>query len=233
VKDSMKKWYEVVIKPYIKDVRESAKSYKYSREITIVFMIGLFISAGIWGYKWWSFKREADAQKSLSECIYAYQEALQGKDESWPTVSMMLTIGYERHRSSSLAPYFLVFDSDTLLKQGRQEEAICRLDEAIKALPTDSQLGDLYKTKLSLIKMDSEDQIVREEGLKELNELAYNEKNDNRDMALYYLGLYHWSRDDLKEAQAVWQPLIEIFKKEKLGASPWAEMASTKLEQIV
>jgi len=232
VKNSIKKWYQVVIEPYIKDTRTSIQSYRYGRETTVLLAIVLLAFAGFWGYRWWHRQRESAAQKSFSECLYAYQEASQGKDESWSNVAMLFNLGYEQHQSSSLAPYFLVFHADALLKQGKREDALSKLDEAIKKLPADSPVLSLYKTKLALVQLDDEDKAVSEAGCVALKALAENKENEDRDMALYYIGLYYWTQNNIKEAQAIWQQLVDAFKHEKIGASPWAILARTKLEQI-
>jgi len=238
VNNSIKKWYRVVIEPYIKDVKESLQSYRYGREIAVLFMVVLLGMAGFWGYRRWHSQREATAQKAFGECIYAYQLAMQGKGDftsdelSWGEVAMMFNFGYEQHSSSSLAPYFLVFYADALLRKGDRGGALSKLDEAIKALPADSPFLNLYKTKQALLKLDDDIQEIKEEGLQELEVLADNVDNKNRDMALYYFGLYYWSDNKTKEAQAIWQQLVGAFKHEKVGASPWASLASTKLEQI-
>jgi hypothetical protein len=231
--DLIQKWYRVVIQPYIKEIQISIQSYRYFRQITIVLMLFLLGTIGFWSYRWWQRQQESTTQKALGECMYAYQAALQDKDESWSNVAMLFNVGYEQHSSSSLAPYFLIFYADALLKQGKRYEALEKLDEAIKTVPPDSPLLFLYKTKQALIKMDDEG-AVRDEGLQELKLLAENEENKNRDMALYYLGLYYWAQDNVKEAQVIWQKLVNDFlTHEKIGSSPWAVLANTKLEQII
>ena len=228
--NSLKQWYKEVLKPYFKDTTSSMTSFKYSREVTIVLTIAVAGLAGWWGYKWWNQQREAAAQKSFSECLYTYQEALQGKDESWSNAATLLGIGYEQHKSSALAPYFLVFCADALFKDGQKEEALEKLDRAIQTLPKSSPLLSLYKTKQALIHLD--DSWTQEAGLQELKALADDEGNSNRDMALYYLGLYYWTQDKVNDAQMIWQQLVDAFKHEKFGASPWAARAKTKLETI-
>jgi len=141
-----------------------------------------------------------------------------------------LGIGCEQHKSSALAPYFLVFYADALFKDGQKEEALEKLDRAVQTLPKGSPLLSLYKTKQALIHLD--DSWTQEAGLQELKALADDEGNSNRDMALYYLGLYYWTQDKVNDAQMIWQQLVDAFKHEKFGASPWAARAKTKLETI-
>jgi len=234
VKNSIKKWYQVVIEPYIRDTKESVQSYKYSRPLSIALMLALFVMAGFWGYRWWHRSREAAAQKALGECLYAYQEALQGKDElAWGNVAMLFNVGYEQHSSSALAPYFMMFYADSLLRKSDRAEAIAKMEEAINAAPADSPFINLFKTKLALVKVDDDISAISQEGLQLLKTLADDVDNTSRDMALYYLGLYYWTQDNLNEAKMIWQQLVDAFKHEKIGASPWASLAHTKLEQIV
>jgi len=234
VKNSIKKWYSVVVEPFYRDTKESVQSYRYSRHVSIVLLFAAIAVSAFWGYRWWHRQREEGAQKALSEGIYAYQEALQGKDDfAWGNVAMLFNVGHEQHSSSSLAPFFIMFNADALLRQGNRAEAIVKFEEAIKTLPKDSAFLNLYKTKLALVRLDDETSDISEQGLKELNELANNAENSNRDMALYYVGLYYWSQNNIDDAKVVWQKLVDTFKDEKIGASPWVGHAREKLDQIV
>ena len=226
--DAIKKVYQDTVGKQLADIQQ----HKYYRYV-IVAALGLFVLGGAaYSYRWWSQRAEQNAQKALSECVYAYHQALEGKDESWSHVSMLCSFGYEQHKSSSLAPYFKVFYADAVLREGDTQKALETLDEAITSLPTNSPFVYVYKTKQALMRLDAEDNKIQEEGLTSLRELADNKENKNRDFALYYLGLYYWSQDAVAEATKVWQTLVDDVKHEKFGQSPWAQMAESKLEQI-
>jgi len=225
----VKKWYHSIIEPQIKE----SWIYKNFKLFLAGAAVVLIVGGGLWGYRYWMRYKEEAAQKAFSEGLYAYEEALHSKDPLWTNAEFIFNEGYKRYPTSRLAPYFLVFSSDVLLKQGKRQEAIDTLDKAIGLLPVDSPLIYLYKTKRVLIQLDDENQDVKKAALQVLVDLGYDEKNENRDMALYYIGLYHWSGNEMKEAQKVWEQLVESYKHEKLGASPWVSLAKIKLEQIV
>ncbi len=201
------------------------------RTITIALTVIVAALAGYWGYRWWQHKREAAAQKALSECLYAYQEALQGKGEStWGNVASLCNVGYDQNSFSTLAPYFEMFNAAALLKKGDRENAIRTMEAAINDLSDHSPFLNLYKTKLALVKLD--DEMSAQEGLQMIKALAENKNNENRDMALYYLGLYYWTQRNTQDAKVQWKTLVEEFKHAKIGASPWMAEAREKLETM-
>jgi len=227
--NAIKEWYQQVIKPYLEDAQSSIKSSKYTWPLTILLLVAAGGIVGYRGYSWWIRQREQTAQKAFSECLGEYHQALYGQGGSWSNVAMLFNIGYENNSSSKLAPYFLVFYADALLRQGKKDEGLIKFDEAIKMIPADSPLLYLYKTKQALVQLDSEE---KETGLAVLKELAVDEKNIYRDEAMYYHGLYYWDADNMHEAKTIWQQLADEFKQEKYGASPWASLAKDKLDQI-
>ncbi len=153
--NAIKEWYQQVIKPYLEDTQSSVKSSKYTLPLTILLLIAVGGFAGYRGYSWWIRQREQTAQKAFSECLAEYHQALYGQGGLWSNVSMLFNIGYENNSSSKLAPYFLVFYADALFKQGKKDEGLIKLDEAIKMIPADSPLLYLYKTKQALLQIGS------------------------------------------------------------------------------
>lgn len=220
-------WYQINVKSSF----ETTRSTSYFREIVIGVGGALIIVGGVWGYKYYTNKREAGAQIAFAENIQIYHEALQGKSDVWPHVEMKCETDYERYKSSSLAPYFLVLKADALVHQGKIVEACGILDTVIVSLPKDSPVLALYKTKRALMKIDTPETAKQTEGLEELRQLGADKTNLNNDVAQYYLGLYYWSHDDLTKALDIWKELVASQAAEKLAASPWASLAQEKLAQ--
>jgi hypothetical protein len=96
-------------------------------------------------------------------------------------------------------------------------------------MKSSSPLYTLYATKRALIAID----LGKEEGLEQLKTLGYDENNKQRDVALYYLGLYYWSNNDIDGARQVWETLVSLKKADPKATSEWMNMADKKLEQIV
>ena len=83
------------------------------------------------------------------------------------------------------------------LQQGKIADACAIFESVIAALPKDSPVLPLYKTKRALMKLDMPEAAKQAEGLEELRQLAADKTNKNSDVAQYYLGLYYWARNDL------------------------------------
>jgi len=171
--------------------------------------------------------RNQEAQKILSVCLEEYVRAINGSEELWPTVEMNCQLGYEQNSSSDLAPYFLAIKVEALLHQGKKEAVQPLLDTMMNGFSASSPLYHLYQTQKALIELDSDDANNVKKGLETIKSLAENKQNNNRDLALYYLGLYHWAHDQITEAQEPWQELVQQFP-----TSPWAKPVSIKLLQV-
>ena len=130
-------------------------------------------------------------------------------------------------------PYYLSFQADGLLKQGKKNEAIGVMDEMIQHMPVSSPLLPLFKTKRALIKLDSDDEAIQQEAVQELEVLAKDSDNQFQDLAQFYLGRYYWSNDQIVEAKQVWQQLVDEQRKQRLAPSPWAEEVKNVVETII
>ena len=216
------------------------------------FVLVLSVSgASFLGYRYYVVHREQNAQKIFAECAHEYQKALQD-DTVWPDVVTLCEQGYALHSNAHLAPYFLAYQSEALIKQNKMEEAQNILDQMVKLLPKKSPLYYLYKTKLLLLMHDesmkkwfdkvgsSEIELNANEDsdfgiawawITALDTLGHDEQNPYRDKALYYVGLYYWSINDLENAEKAWQDLVALDTNSE-APSPWAGLVKDKLEQL-
>ncbi len=78
--------------------------------------------------------------------------------------------------------------------------------------------------------MDADESDIQKQGLDDLQRIANDTVRADRDMALYYLGLYYWSQEDVDKARTVWSELLPLVTAEP--ASPWAQLAAQKIEQL-
>lgn len=191
-------------------------------------LVALIATGGFWGYKKYVMHREQAAQKVFADCMHEYTMVLAGNG-TWENVEELSRVGYEDHKNSNLAPYFLALQADALLAQNKQEEAAKIFDTLLTSLPKKSPLYSLYATKRALINIDrGESAGAATMGLEQLKALADDTKNLQRDVALYYLGLYYWSENSIQEAQKAWQELIDMQQDQKVP-SPWAARAREKM----
>lgn len=194
---------------------------------TIAIMILL---ATWWGYSYFAGQKEKEAQKSLASCIELYDQASGSAETSipWSSVESACKRAYDEHSRSKLAPYFLGYQAEALIKQNKLDEALAVMGHALQSMATSSPLYNLYATKLALMEMDSAESARQAQGLKRLEELAVDAKNQQRDEALYYLGLYYWHANDVVKAKEAWQTLAE-FSSSSQVPSVWMQLVSDRL----
>ena len=179
------------------------------------------------GFMWYRMHREDNARQAFVQAFDMLENARSEKTEgSWNDVEQAFRHGFNEYRNSSLAGYFLVYESQALLEQGNHDQACAVLEQAIDYMPY-SQLYDSYSLRLALMQIDATDPQLQERGYNELKALAYDEHNALRSMALYYYGLYYYNQQDRESAQTVWNDLFAAFDGE---TSPWVERAQAKLE---
>lgn len=194
----------------------------------------LMVLASWWAYGSYSVYREQQAQKTLASCIEQYEKAVTAGVGSilWPTVELSCKSGYEQYSGSSLAPYFLAYQAEALIKQNKTEDAMTVMGTMTQAMSHSSPLYYLYAMKHALLQMDAADSAVRAAGLQTLTKLADDTDNKQRDEALYYVGLYNWHNNDLAQAKEAWQKLAELPAMNNDQASPWASMVAGRLKLL-
>lgn len=208
-----------------------ARYLKYTREITIALLFAAILVGGFVGYRWYRSTQEDAAQLLFAEGMELYQQANAGSVQ-WPQVELFFNLGYERHKNSKLAPYFLAFKADALSQQKKNNEAISALSQAIDQMNAKVPFKTMYQTKLALLQMDNTDATMQEKGLQSLKALAEDTANKESDVAQYYLGLYYWTQNDMTQARTIWQQLISSQMSEQHAMSPWAAMAEEKLSHL-
>lgn len=193
--------------------------------------IGVLILFGVFyiGYRWYVVSREETVQKIFSGAVMEYNKAK--TPEQLEAMVVEFNSGHDAYSGSHLAPYFTAYEVDSLLELGKLDEALAALDDLIASLSSSNPLINMYKTKRALLKFDIEDASVQAAGLTELQALAQDKKNQNRDMAQFYLGLYYFSADNLADAKKVWLELVEQSTDAK-NSSPWAQEAEQKLASL-
>ncbi|MFI5333361.1 MAG: hypothetical protein ACHQVS_04665 [Candidatus Babeliales bacterium] len=213
---------------WLSSISEHGTAIIYARELWFALGIALCIGAAGLGYRWYAHSQEQRAYKVFADCVREYEKAAENT-ALWSDVEQALTLGYQKHARSSLAPYFLAYKADVLLQQNKHDEAVATLDTMASVLPTSSPVYAPYMTKRALVKMDSVDTQIQKTGLEELTRLANDQQNAHRDRALYYLGLYYWTAQDVKQAQGIWENLIALDSKQDESRSPWAARVSDKM----
>lgn len=191
------------------------------------------LAGGFFGYRFYTASRDQRAQKIFATAMQEYDQNAQLKNPQWDDVALLFKLGYEQNSSSKMAPYFLMKQADALLQDGKTDEVLSLIDQALGMMSSSSPLLNLYKTKRSLVLLEQGDKQLQAAGFAALQELAQDKDNIHRDMAGFYLGQYYISRGEYDEAREVLQALVEQQDYEQPPLSPWAERARTLLPSIL
>ena len=203
--------------------------YRYLRYVVFGVALGALVVAAAFGYRYYVGRYTQQAQASLARSIALYERAeRENTKDLWDSSEQAFSQGYTEFSGTALAPYFLAFQSEVALKQGRGAEARELLEKAMSQLATTSPLQSLYATKLALMQIDSNDPEIIKQGHTTLQALASNPKNQDRDTALYYQGLIAFDSGDRGAAEKAWNVLIETYGAD----SVWAQVAQSKLEYV-
>lgn len=198
------------------------------------FIAGGLLFAGLVG-AWYYFavykvQEDARAHATMTEVLQEVARAVTEPDV-WQDVEVAARTGYRQHSGSTLAPYFVALEADALLQQGKTEEGITKLSQAINGLAHDAPLTDLYQLKLARLQLAQE--ATREQGVATLLQLAGNQKSLVHDEALYHLGVYYAQQGDTDKARETLQQVVSLYKEvQELGQSPWLPLAQEQLERI-
>ncbi len=211
---------------------QEIKKFKYVKELLIVLCLLAGIAGSFLLYRIYAVYKEQSAQNVLAQYIQEFNQIEDGQSADWQRIAKLFQRGSEQQSRSSLAPYFLLFQAEALLRENKKQEALAAIDELIKQ-SANSPLLPLFKTKRSLLKLDEPDEAVQRSGLEELKKLAEDKKNQFRDTAQFYVGHYYWVNNSIEQAQAIWQTLVDEQYKEKLATSPWVGLVKEKLTHIV
>ena len=90
--------------------------------------LGIGVFYGYWVYR---NNQEEAAQFALATCLEDMERASVDESSIWPTVALASETGYRQHSGSSLAPYFLALEAQSLVAQGKLSEAIASLDRVV------------------------------------------------------------------------------------------------------
>ena len=209
---------------------QNIKHKRSMRYMVIGVAIVVFLAADVMGYLWYTRHRDERAQLALSRCIELVDRAIrENVPHLWEQAGRELSEEYTRYaHRSALAPYFLLYNADVALHEGKSEQALAFTEQAVKELSKTAPLYDVYRVKLALMKIDAKDEKVRVQGKAELHAVASDPKSSQQDRALYYEGLIAFDSGDRAAAQVLWKDLLSRADK----GSVWAEMAQAKLEYL-
>lgn len=202
--------------------------YSNNKNIVRFFVVVVLLSGLFFARKLWVINREQSAQYDFSALMIEFENMSREKEPQWSALLEKFETQYKKHANSSLLPYYLGYKVQILLAQDKKDEALVVMDQLISDLPG-SPLIALYEMERALIRLDNADEKLHELGLETLKMLAQDKDNMYRDSAQYYLGRYYWAQNQIADARAIWQQLVDEQRDEKLAASPWVAQVQEQL----
>lgn len=199
-----------------------------------LILVVLFAGCGAalyFGYRWYDTRKQVDAQFAFGVLLDQYNAASEQDGADFTSFANEFARGYEDHKNTVLAPYFLSFQADSLIKAGNKSEALAVVDKAVQTQSSPSFVN-LFKTKRALLALDGADKEREKQALDELQLLAQDDTNSHRDYALYNLGMYHWVNDNVEAARVAWQELVNMQTGNVFSDSPWAALVADQLQSI-
>lgn len=167
-------------------------------------------------------KKQEQAQLAYAETLYEVKKS-EKNAEQWSQAQLAAQTGYHIYGTSCFAPYFLAVESQVFAHQGNAKQALEKTTQALKKMGKSSPVYTIFAIRQARMKLDSDDAAVQKEGFNELQTLALDKKNKQRDEALYYLGNYYSMQGDTQQAKEVWKELTTDYSETADNAmSPWA-----------
>lgn len=203
---------------------------KNNRLFAIGLAVVLLIGGTYTGYKYYYKGIQRVAQRDFSQAMQTYNEAIGGqakKENIWTEVEFAFKTGYQQNKSSTLAPFFLAYQSEALLKLNNKEEAYKVLTQAVDSMK--SPFSYFYQVKQALMEIDMNQ---LDKGVKHLESLANDIHNQFADLANFYLAEYYWSQNDISNAQKHFALVAQASSENKESRAPWVQASLEKLEQL-
>lgn len=223
-----------IVKNIISDV-SGCWNTRYRIMLRMLFQGLGFIVLGLLfygAYYWYTAQREQAAEKDYSAYLFQYQGALQSTDPMvWERAASLFEVGYAQHRSSSLAPYFLLLQAQALVQQKKNSEAQVVLRKILDVLPKKSPFYSHVELMYHLITLDLPDRDgLHEQSLTALEELGRDTSGAAFEAALFYAARYHFTHHNIEKARMLWQQLRATAIDEH--SSSLAQKAEEYLEII-
>lgn len=206
--------------------------YSNNKNVMKIFAFVALLIVLFFAHKLWVINREQSAQYDFALLMTEFETVSREKEPQWAALLEKFEAQYKKHSNSSLLLYYVGYKVQILLAQDKKEEALVALDTIISNLPG-SPLSALYEMERALIQLDIADTKLNEVGLEMLKLLAQDKDNMYRDSAQYYLGRYYWANNQVAEARAIWQQLVDEQRDEKMAPSPWVGQVQQQLELTI
>lgn len=221
------------------------KAKKYQQAVVVGVVGVAVLGTAIFGYTYYKNKVRCAAYKDFMVAMQYYDgtvktqksssdssiKLFENYNDKWQQTEQAFRQGYEKYRSTELAPAFLAFQAEALINLGKVDQAVQTLQTVIGQVGSED-IKDCYRVKIALIKMDNKDNKIQGDGLSELIAIANNNTSTANEIALYQTGSYFWSKKNYNEAKTYWQKLLVKTMSKTGQPSVFAGQVREKLSLI-
>ncbi len=219
---------------------------KYVKESLIAGLVLLLAIGGYAAFDWYQKKQNIQAFAGLVEISKAYEAAvtkareLQNKpaeeqtENPWEDTQLLLEALASTHASSSLSPFFVMYQAQLALDADHDFDKACSLmEQGLRRLPKNSPFYDMFNLKRIKMLLDSPMQDVRTQAVAQLEQIGSQNDNYYAQEALWTVGSYQAFYGNLDQAIAAWKKLAQQATNDKeLISSPWIALAQEKLKTL-
>ncbi len=177
------------------------------------------------GYQWRETQNRRMMQMAFFDCSQAADKSTAGDIASIEYAKRLIDDAIAQYGTSSYGSFFHLLNADLHLKQDDHAGAVSAVKQARQEIAQTSPLSGLVGLRYALMLLDSTVATEQEQGVQELQTLANNEQNTHRDAALFYVGYYHWVKDDVDQARVAWNTLVREYYDDTPHSSIWAQTA--------
>lgn len=219
---------------------------KYVKESLVVAGALFLALSGYAAFGWYQQRQNVQAFAGLIEISKAYEAALakvrelESKPEEertenpWEDTQLLLEAIAGTHASSSLSPFFVMYQAQLALDADHDFDKACQLmEQGLRRLAKNSPFYDMFNLKRIKMLLDSPMQDVRDKAIADLERVAAQKDNYYSEEALWTLGSYQAFYGNMDQAVAAWTTLAQEGQSEKaLISSPWVSQAQEKLKTL-
>lgn len=219
---------------------------KYVKEGILGIFATIIILTGYVGFSWYQKRQNMKAFAALIEISKSYQASLQKAHEldqktaedrtenPWEDTQLLLEALSSTHTTSSLSPFFLMYQAQLALDIDHDlDAALILMKKGLNRLPKKSPLYGLFEMKYTKMLLDSPMQNIRDQAVVTLEKIGCNDEHYFAQEALWILGSYQAFYGNMDAAITAWKKLASITQSEtELIKSPFVIQAQDKLKTL-
>ncbi|HEV2916808.1 MAG TPA: hypothetical protein VGW78_03610 [Candidatus Babeliales bacterium] len=225
-KERIATWYTYTLRAF------GYSRFPYGKQVLIALLIIVLLLKGFFGYRWYQRYQNRSAQYDFGVLLDHYTQEQSNQKPDFMAIAGKAEKGYQKHRRSAVAPFFIALQTDALLKDNQKEEALQVMDAHAPQISEHTPIASLFHIKHALLLLDSADEANRQKGLDQLQALARDTNNVFRDNALYQLFTYYWVNGKVQEAKLSGQELVDAYGQDMRASSPWVALVAEQLETL-